>query len=69
MLIGLFGFYSKWIPWYEERIAHWRYILSKKSPVVASKQEEADKMEAQYGTDCQFMFYYFCRMAATSAYD
>jgi hypothetical protein len=45
MLIGLFGFYSKWIPCYEERIAHWRYVLSKKPPVIASKQEEADKMD------------------------
>jgi hypothetical protein len=45
MLIGLFGFYLKWIPWYEEWIAHWRYILSKKPPVHVSKQEEADKMD------------------------
>jgi hypothetical protein len=41
----LFGFYWKWIPWYEEQIAHWGYVLSKKPPVIASKQEEADKID------------------------
>jgi hypothetical protein len=45
MLLGLFGFYSKWIPWNEERIAHWRDVLSKKPSVIASKQEESDKMD------------------------
>jgi hypothetical protein len=31
--------------WYEERITHWRYVLAKKPPVLASKQEEVDKMD------------------------
>ena len=41
MLIGLFGFYSRWIPWYEELIASWRAILKKKPPVDTDPDTEA----------------------------
>ena len=41
MLIGFFGFYSRWIPWYEERIGPWREVIKKKPPVDVSKDEEA----------------------------
>ena len=41
MLIGFFGFYSKWIPWCEEVIGPWRAVLKKKPPVDVDKQEEA----------------------------
>ena len=40
MLIGLFGFYSRWIPWYEDLIAPWRAVLKKKPPVDTSTEEE-----------------------------
>ena len=44
MLIGFFGFYSKWIPWYEDKIAPWREVLKKKPPVDVDKEEEARLM-------------------------
>ena len=44
MLIGFFGFYAKWIPWYEEKIGPWREVLKKKPPVDVDKEEEARLM-------------------------
>ena len=32
MLIGMFGFYSQWLPNYEIRIEHWRAILKQQPP-------------------------------------
>ena len=29
MLIGMFGFYSLWIPWFEKRVRGWRAVLRK----------------------------------------
>ena len=49
MLIGLFGFYSKWIPWYEDKIGPWRKILKQKPSVDTSQEEEAKKMEDLWG--------------------
>jgi hypothetical protein len=40
MLIGLFGFYAKWIPWYEDIISPWRAVLKKKPPVDTDTEEE-----------------------------
>ena len=40
MLIGLFGFYSKWIPWYEELIGPWQKVLKKKPPMDTKCKEE-----------------------------
>jgi len=44
MLIGLFGFYSKWLPYYEQRIVPWRGYIKQKPPVTAPKEEEAAKL-------------------------
>ena len=46
MLIGLFGFYPKWIPWYEDTIAP---VLKKKPPVDTSTEEEEKKMADLWG--------------------
>jgi RNase H-like domain found in reverse transcriptase len=50
MLVGLFGFYSQWIlvPWFEEKIGPWRFILKKKPPVHTSVEEEAAKLEENW---------------------
>ena len=37
MLIGLFGFYSKWLPYFEDDVSRWRDMLSKKPPVNTGK--------------------------------
>ena len=44
MLIGLFGFYAKWILWYEDLIAPWRSVLKKKPPVDTPPDQEAKKL-------------------------
>ena len=44
MIIGLFGFYSKWLPHYEDMIAPWRAVLRKKPPVDTDPKEEAKMM-------------------------
>ena len=38
MLIGMFGFYAAWIPWYEVRILPWRKLL-KLAPDPATSEE------------------------------
>ena len=43
MLIGMFGFYSRWIPNYEIRILHWRWILKQQpAPGSATPAEERE---------------------------
>jgi len=44
MLIGLFGFYARWLAFYEDRIDPWRKILKKRPPADASDAEQAAKM-------------------------
>ena len=45
MLIGMFGFYSKWIPNYEIRIEHWRKIIKQQPvPGEATATEERELM-------------------------
>ena len=44
MLIGLFGFYYRWIPWYEDIIAPWRKVLKKKPPVDTDSETEKKMM-------------------------
>ena len=41
MLIGMFGFYSMWIVWYETRIGRWRRHLAEASPNPASAEENS----------------------------
>jgi hypothetical protein len=45
MLIGMFGFYQKWLPLYEVRIAPWRAILSHQPKSLRSnpRQDEAQE--------------------------
>ena len=43
MLIGMFGFYSRWLPNYEIRIEHWRAILKNQpNPGSATPAEERE---------------------------
>jgi hypothetical protein len=56
MLIGLFGFYSKWIPWFEDKVHPWRKILTKKPPVDVSKAEEAAKMDTLWTDNDSVIF-------------
>jgi RNase H-like domain found in reverse transcriptase len=48
LLVGLFGFYSRWIPWFEDKIGPWRQILKLKPLVHTSVEEEAAKLEANW---------------------
>jgi RNase H-like domain found in reverse transcriptase len=49
MLVGLFGFYSRWIPWFfENKIGPWQQILKMKPPVHTPVEEEAAKLEANW---------------------
>jgi hypothetical protein len=50
MLIGLFGFYAKWIPWYEDLVVPWRAILKKKPPVDTSVEDEALKLKGLWNS-------------------
>ena len=49
MLIGLFGFYSKWIPWYEDLSAPWRAVIKKKPPVDTPTEEEERLLNERWG--------------------
>jgi hypothetical protein len=45
MLIGMFGFYSQWLPNYEIRIKHWRWIIKQQpTPGSATPAEERELM-------------------------
>jgi hypothetical protein len=47
MLIGTFGFYSRWLPNYEIRIEHWRWILKQQpAPGLATPAEERELVAA-----------------------
>jgi hypothetical protein len=47
MLIGMFGFYSRWLPNYEIRIEHWRWILKQQpAPGSATPAEERELVAA-----------------------
>jgi RNase H-like domain found in reverse transcriptase len=48
MLVGLFGFYSRWIPWFEDRIGPWQQILKLKPPVHTAVEEEAAKLKEHW---------------------
>jgi hypothetical protein len=44
MLIGIFGFYSWWLPNYEIRIEHWRWIIKQQpAPGSATPALERDQ--------------------------
>jgi hypothetical protein len=47
VLIGMFGFYSRWLPNYEIRIEHWRWILKQQpAPGSATPAEERKPVAA-----------------------
>jgi RNase H-like domain found in reverse transcriptase len=48
MLVGLFGFYSRWIPWFEDKIGSWQQILKLKPPVHTAVEEEVAKLKANW---------------------
>jgi hypothetical protein len=48
MLVGLFGSYSRWIPWFEDKIGPWRQILKLKPPVHTAVEEEEAKLEENW---------------------
>ncbi len=47
MLIGMFGFYSRWLPNYEIRIEHWRAILKQQPPPGSATQAEEREIIAE----------------------
>ena len=50
MLIGCFGFYSRWLPLYELEIAPWRAIVAKQpKPGTCSVAEEEELMSKLWG--------------------
>ena len=52
MIIGMFGFYSKFLPMYELDIKPWRHILSRQPlPGELSAQEEKKLMEKLWGKE------------------
>ena len=52
-LIGFFGFYQEWIPYYEVRIRRWREYKKEAPPPNASRQEQVAFLSSKWTTQDQ----------------
>ncbi len=47
-LIGFFGFYQEWIPWYEVRIRRWRDYKKGAPPPNSSRNVQTEYMKTKW---------------------